>query len=457
MHSHSLRLAPWLLIAITVVAAAFLGTTRAHAQQPTLFDSLPPNGGVALISWTGGSPTDIGNGALADGCRATSVWAADGGSFLGYRFGAPSFVNAAFNARFPGDDIPARPLLLVCERRIEATARLGVLAGDVSDAIRDRDHDRIRDQSGDQLMLRTQDQDRLHVATCVPAGGGFALLSTTPTVEGATARVEARFRVDQPAGGQFEHTRTWSFRWQLDGGWALDELPLCPYAASAATSQVEAIAAQVTRHIRDRDQVRLQDLADDPERNQQRTEAQRQERLHLVDQLALCRPEVASLEVISMQTVVVANTATVTARLRLQDGPNLSEVQQNWQFRRTMQNQWRLDEVPPCPFAHDVTTLTAANDGTTVTLDIRDRLHVTLDGNPTTGFTWEVDGAVPESLVQLGQPLFVPESDLIGAGGEFTFRFEAVASGSGTLRLIYHRPFETVAPADTFEVTVVVP
>jgi inhibitor of cysteine peptidase len=158
-----------------------------------------------------------------------------------------------------------------------------------------------------------------------------------------------------------------------------------------------------------------------------------------------------------MSATTAQNTAVVTARLRLQQGGLSSEQVVTWQFRRTMQNQWRLDDtVPACPFGpQTVTTLSAADGGSTVTLSTGDRLYVELEGNPTTGFTWELD-SLPSILEQLGDATFVPESELIGGGGEFTLRFEAVATGSGVLRLTYLRPFEDVPAADTFEVTVVV-
>jgi inhibitor of cysteine peptidase len=451
-------------VALALLAVfAFVTASPASADAGDLTITVPADGGVVLAQWGGGPVGQIGDDALADGCRPTSVWTTEDGQLVGHIYGAPPFVNGVFLQRFPNGDVPARALLLLCERRTEATNRLGVLASEVSDAIRDRDQDRLRDYSGDQLRLRTQDQDRLHAATCIPSGASVTLLGTTATVTGATAEVQAGFRVDPPgggpgAGGQFEHTRTWSFRWQIDGGWQLDSLPLCPYATSATASEVESVASAIAIGIRDRDQERLRDLADDPDRDQLRTHDQIRDRLQLLDQLALCLPAGASLEIVSLQTSVAGDTATTAARLRLQDGSNLSEVDQVWQFRRNAQNQWLIDDqVPTCPFAHAVTAVTAADDGTSVALDVGDRLIVTLEGNPTTGFTWEVDGTVPANLVQLGQPLFVADSDAIGSGGTFTFRFEAVASGSGTLRLIYHRPFETVAPEDSFEVTVTVP
>jgi inhibitor of cysteine peptidase len=95
------------------------------------------------------------------------------------------------------------------------------------------------------------------------------------------------------------------------------------------------------------------------------------------------------------------------------------------------------------------------DSGSTIGLNVGDRFDVTLPGNPTTGYSWERVPGTPELLKQVGEPAFVPESEALGAGGRVTLTFEAVASGSGPLALIYHRPFEQeTPPLNTFEVKV---
>lgn len=86
-----------------------------------------------------------------------------------------------------------------------------------------------------------------------------------------------------------------------------------------------------------------------------------------------------------------------------------------------------------------------------------DRLTVTLEGNRTTGHTWEVMPVDDAVLKQLDEVEYKPISNKLGAPGKFTFRFETTTFGQQTLKLVYHRPWETtVSPAKTFEVTVVV-
>jgi len=86
-------------------------------------------------------------------------------------------------------------------------------------------------------------------------------------------------------------------------------------------------------------------------------------------------------------------------------------------------------------------------------------LVVTLEGNPTTGYSWEVAEPLDEQVLrQAGEPEFQQESDLVGAGGVQILRFEAVNAGKMTLKLIYHRPWEKdVEPLETYSIQVVVP
>jgi len=100
-------------------------------------------------------------------------------------------------------------------------------------------------------------------------------------------------------------------------------------------------------------------------------------------------------------------------------------------------------------------TIGESDAGKTVTLTVGDTLEVTLEGNPSTGFTWEAASLDTSILKQVGEPAFTPVSTLVGASGQVTLRFEAVGSGETTLHLIYHRSWETgVAPTRTFAVTV---
>ncbi|OFW58666.1 MAG: hypothetical protein A2133_08075 [Actinobacteria bacterium RBG_16_64_13] len=102
--------------------------------------------------------------------------------------------------------------------------------------------------------------------------------------------------------------------------------------------------------------------------------------------------------------------------------------------------------------------LDAEDNGTTITVKVGDEIQVVLKGNSTTGFSWmatlsEEDAGI---LEQIGEPTYVPDSQLIGAGGTYTFTFKAVAAGDAALKLVYLRPWESVPPLETFEVRVLV-
>lgn len=89
-----------------------------------------------------------------------------------------------------------------------------------------------------------------------------------------------------------------------------------------------------------------------------------------------------------------------------------------------------------------------------VRLATGDTLVVNLDGNPTTGYLWEMTAGRP-ILKQFGKPTFKPSRNLPGSGGKVTFRFVATAPGRTVLEMIYHRSFEKgVPPLKTFKLPV---
>ena len=85
-------------------------------------------------------------------------------------------------------------------------------------------------------------------------------------------------------------------------------------------------------------------------------------------------------------------------------------------------------------------------------------LVVTLEANPTTGYTWEVAEPLDEQILRpVGEVEFTPESDLVGAPGVQVLRFEAVKAGQTALELVYHRPWEKgVEPLEAFSLQVAV-
>jgi predicted secreted protein len=102
--------------------------------------------------------------------------------------------------------------------------------------------------------------------------------------------------------------------------------------------------------------------------------------------------------------------------------------------------------------------LTEQDNGSSVEMQIGDRLVITLPGNVTTGYNWEAqppaDGTV---LKQVGEPEVQAETNKVGSGGQITLTFEAVSTGQTPLTLVYHRSWEkNVPPQATFSVKVTV-
>ena len=107
--------------------------------------------------------------------------------------------------------------------------------------------------------------------------------------------------------------------------------------------------------------------------------------------------------------------------------------------------------------AAGVTKLTAKDAGSTVNIRVGSTLEIALEGNPTTGYTWEI---APESgalLSQQGEAEFKSAGSALGSGGIVTLRFKAVQPGNMKLKLIYHRTFEkNVPPIKSYEIGLVV-
>ena len=101
--------------------------------------------------------------------------------------------------------------------------------------------------------------------------------------------------------------------------------------------------------------------------------------------------------------------------------------------------------------------LTEKDAGKSVAVANGGTLEVTLEGNPTTGYTWEVESVDDKVLKLESEPDFEADSDAVGAGGMMTLKFKAEGAGKTDLKLVYHRSWEEdEAPAETFEVSVTV-
>jgi len=109
-----------------------------------------------------------------------------------------------------------------------------------------------------------------------------------------------------------------------------------------------------------------------------------------------------------------------------------------------------------CTVSRAALRINDQNNGQTIHLFQNHIIEISLKGNPTTGYSWEVGSIAPTALIQIGEPEFIPNSQMDGSEGLIIFRFQAVGKGMTTpLKLIYHRSFEkNVTPIKTFEISI---
>jgi C1A family cysteine protease/predicted secreted protein len=129
------------------------------------------------------------------------------------------------------------------------------------------------------------------------------------------------------------------------------------------------------------------------------------------------------------------------------------------------------DPFDPAQDRQGEVRLSAKDDSRQIELNEGQVLVISLESNPSTGYMWEVEEADERILHQTGKAEFEPElpapmesatiaaqaarTRLLGAPSKQILRFEAVAAGQTTLRLVYRRPWEQdVKPARTFSLQV---
>ncbi len=86
------------------------------------------------------------------------------------------------------------------------------------------------------------------------------------------------------------------------------------------------------------------------------------------------------------------------------------------------------------------------------------KFDVRLEGNPTSGYQWQLKAVQGDSVKISDKPDYAQFSNkkrLVGVGGVFTFHGEAVKAGKATAEFIYVRPWEKgVEPIKTVKLTI---
>ena len=99
--------------------------------------------------------------------------------------------------------------------------------------------------------------------------------------------------------------------------------------------------------------------------------------------------------------------------------------------------------------------LTENDNGKELKLHPGDQVRITLRGNPSTGYQWELTDWNEQILTMTTEPSYTQDSPAIGSGGEFVFEFQAVMNGHTDLRLVYRRPWEkNTFPTDHFDLSI---
>ena len=103
----------------------------------------------------------------------------------------------------------------------------------------------------------------------------------------------------------------------------------------------------------------------------------------------------------------------------------------------------------------------ASYTGQEVVMAVGDRLVVTLESNPTTGFKWELAEGTDQTVLELVESRYQPgpgasqTPPVPGAGGEEVWTFQALKQGETAISLEYSQPWAGGLKADrTFNLTV---
>jgi len=104
----------------------------------------------------------------------------------------------------------------------------------------------------------------------------------------------------------------------------------------------------------------------------------------------------------------------------------------------------------------DSAALSESDNGKKISLAKGQVLHLSLPGNPSTGYSWSYARELDQLVLKETNHEYFSDSTLAGAGGADNWEFKAIGSGSTTLSLKYSRSWENVQPEKTFQVEVTV-
>jgi predicted secreted protein len=104
------------------------------------------------------------------------------------------------------------------------------------------------------------------------------------------------------------------------------------------------------------------------------------------------------------------------------------------------------------PFGRAPIKINESDEGKTIEVSSGEDIDIELNGNPTTGYQWLIDGAESPVVRQVSEPEFKPSTSALGSGGKVTLKFKATNIGKAGLKLVYKRSWEKSAPSKVFKV-----
>jgi len=89
----------------------------------------------------------------------------------------------------------------------------------------------------------------------------------------------------------------------------------------------------------------------------------------------------------------------------------------------------------------------------TINARVQEKFIISLQSNPSTGYSWQLASPVDEKIVKLIDSQYVAKkTKMVGAGGKELWTFETQAMGKAEISLEYVRPWEKDVPAARQEV-----
>jgi inhibitor of cysteine peptidase len=87
-------------------------------------------------------------------------------------------------------------------------------------------------------------------------------------------------------------------------------------------------------------------------------------------------------------------------------------------------------------------------DSNIITAKSGDIFNITLESNPTTGYSWSIEEPFPEILQKVSNEYkpYNTSGNIVGSGGTEIWTFKGIAKGNTTLTFQYSRPWEKDVP-----------